>query len=383
MSKKSSRKKIVDSSLLSTEIVTIPKETETHSTSLLVLWMLVKATILALGFVLVTLVITGAIFAYSYLYRVSSHAGIGVRPLISIVRSGWSTPVPQTHGRENILLLGIDTLGNRDSTTINTDTIMIASLDLDQGKITTFSIPRDLYIRSENAKVNSLYSKARASNNPTPEKKTQQSIEQLTGLTIHRTVVLEMTVVGKLIDALGGIDVDVERSFTDEKFPREDVDVTKEKDPQVLYKTISFTKGIEHMDAVRALEYMRSRHSKDPLEGSDDARALRQQRVIQALLRRLEDGNTFKNPAYVGDLLKLYTQDFARYIPLEEMVALGKVFLKSKQLPTFESKHIPIQDVEPNPVLYHPERLLNGQWVYLPIDPTGTQLQSLIQEWLP
>lgn len=367
---------------ISVSNVIVSHDHDAHAHTFLFFWAFVQATLLAVGFVFVTLLIAGALLSYRYVHTVSLHAGVGIKSLLETGKVGWQTSVPTTNGRENILILGVDTLGNRDSSAINTDTIMVASLGLKDGVATTFSIPRDLYLMDEKAKINSLYGLALKDKNPRPQERTARAVQKLTGLTIHHTVVLEMNELGKLIDALGGIDVTIDRTFTDERFPREDVDVTTEHDPAKLYKTASFQAGVQHLDGQRALEFIRSRHSSDPQEGTDDARSLRQQHVIAAFITRLSDRSIPRNPAYVGDLLHLYKQDFSQYIPLEEVIALGKTFLQTKHLPTLRSQHFAIDGVEKNPVLYHPTRFVNGQWVYLLSDPSGTQMKALIEEWL-
>ncbi len=366
-----------------TETVVISHAQDPHADIFILLWMFVKATLLAFVFVTVTFLLILSGFAYAYLHTVSAHAGVGIRQLLSTVQRGWNTTVTLKNGRENILLLGVDTLGNRSSTNINTDTIMVVSFDTRRGSITTFPIPRDLFLAKEKVKINGIYDVALHAGNPHPELQVKTAVEDVTGVSIHRVVLLEMGELGKLIDAMGGINVNIERSFTDEMFPREDVDVTQEHDPAKLYKTVSFQAGTQRMDGQQALEFIRSRHSKDPWEGSDDARAKRQQRMIEGLLDRVDDRDIPHNPGYVGDLLRLYSQDFAKYIPLEEVIAMGKTLMKLKRLPTFDSRHFAIQDFEKDPVLYHPETFYTKQWVYLPVDPTGKKMRDVVAAWLP
>jgi anionic cell wall polymer biosynthesis LytR-Cps2A-Psr (LCP) family protein len=136
------------------------------------------------------------------------------------------------------------------------------------------------------------------------------------------------------------------------------------------------------MGGQQALEFIRSRHSKDPLEGSDDARAKRQQRVIEGLVDRMDDKDIPRNHAYIGDLLRLYNQDFARFLPIEQVIAMGKAFLTLKRLPTFEAHHFAIQGFEASPIFYHPTTFYSGQWVYLPVDPTGKKIKTVVKDWL-
>jgi LCP family protein required for cell wall assembly len=242
---------------------------------------------IALSFVggaLVAIIIAACIVSFSYLQIVANAAGTNVPSLVSQINTGWNEPVVAQNGKTNLLILGVDTLENRDVSGVMTDTIMVLSMDPAQGSVSAFSIPRDLYLPSERTKINAVYALANQRGDAKPHLATKQVVETLTGLPIHHVMVLEIEKLGQLIDALGGLDIEVERSFTDAQFPRSDVDVRVERDPAKLYETISFTQGVEHMNGTRALQFVRSRHSTDPVEGTDDARVKRQQKVIAALI---------------------------------------------------------------------------------------------------
>lgn len=321
-------------------------------------------------------------WGYGYLNTVSKEAGMSLSQILSVAKTGWNQPVKQTDNRVNFLVLGIDTLGNRSSDQIMTDTIMVLSLNTTNGVVTSFSVPRDLYIASAKVKINGIYQQAKTAGNPQPQAATTQAIESLTGIPIHYTVMLEINEIGKVIDAIGGLDVAVERSFTDTRFPREDVDVSAVTDPTKLYKTVEFIQGTEHMDGQRATEFIRSRHSTDPLEGSDDGRVRRQQQVIAALIHKLEDKQIVKQPVYVGLLLKVYREDINQFVPMTDAVAIGRQFIKLAKAPTMRSFQMPVKDFAPDPVLYHPARFPTGAWVYLPVDSSGKQIKDLVSSWL-
>lgn len=85
----------------------------------------------------------------------------------------------------------------------------------------------------------------------------------------------------RMIDALGGVDVEVQRAFS-AQYPVND-------DPAVnaSWKVIHFDAGRQHMDGERALEYARARYSDNPQEGTDFARSARQQRLIAAIRQKV------------------------------------------------------------------------------------------------
>jgi LCP family protein required for cell wall assembly len=103
-----------------------------------------------------------------------------------------------------------------------------------------------------------------------------QVVAQVLGLPIDYWVSLDFAGFRQFVDALGGVDVDVERAFTDSHYPAND-------DPRVNsgITTIHFDAGRQHMDGKHALIFARSRYSLE--DGSDFGRARRQQRLLAAL----------------------------------------------------------------------------------------------------
>ncbi len=88
-----------------------------------------------------------------------------------------------------------------------------------------------------------------------------------------------------MIDFLGGVEVNVENSFTDKEFPiagKENDLCDDDPEYKCRYKTISFTKGVTLMDGQTALNFVRSRNAIGS-EGNDFAREKRQQKVIEAI----------------------------------------------------------------------------------------------------
>ncbi len=326
-----------------------------------------------LGF-LCALTVICVVVGIMYARSISKTSDIPVTRLFSIaLQSRTSRPLTQMP-RQTFVILGTDALVNRDEQSKLTDTIMVISASADQGKIDTFSIPRDLWIASQSTKINGLYAKDASL--------PQDMIQGMTGVQIQGKIVIDIATVAHLIDALGGLDVTVERSFVDYKFPRSDVDVRTEHDFNKLYETVAFTKGVEHMSGDRALRYIRSRHSLDPVEGSDDARVKRQQQVMLALIAKLKDPLLVRNPEQIGKLLHMYTTEIDSTVSLEDMSAIGWKFVKRKQFPVFVAHQFTIKEVDAKGMFTHPDRFPGGAWVYLPVDPTYAQMKSVVSTWL-
>ena len=93
----------------------------------------------------------------------------------------------------------------------------------------------------------------------------------------------------KLVDDAGGVNIDVDKSFTDYEYPTTNFG----------YQTISFKQGPQKMDGDKALKYTRSRHGNNG-EGSDFARSRRQQKVIMALKDKMLSLEFLANPEAVS-----------------------------------------------------------------------------------
>lgn len=321
-----------------------------------------------------TIIIISFFVFLLYSRSISKASDISLDRLFSVAVQGRNRSQQRSTESETILVLGTDALINRDEQSKLTDTIMVVSINSREGKINVFNLPRDLWIASQSSKVNGLYAK--------DPKLPKTVISSLIGLPIHDQMVIDIATVGKMIDAFGGLDVTIERSFVDYRFPRSDVDVRTEHDINKLYETVAFTKGNEHMSGDRALRYIRSRHSVDPIEGTDDARVRRQQQVIQALLAKMKDPMLIRNPEQIGRILQIYTQDIQTTLTLEDAVGLGWTFLKKKSFPQLITHQFTIKEVDKNGAFTHPERFPGGAWVYLPVDPTYGQIRAQVAAWL-
>lgn len=206
-------------------------------------------------------------------------------------------PLSTPDGRLNILLLGIGGEGHEGSQL--TDTIMIASLDRESKKVGLVSIPRDLAFPLGDGrfeKINAVNAYAEKEHPGEGAKRTAEEFSRQFNIRIDRTVKIDFKGFAKFVDALGGIDVNVENSFTDYTYPTDD-------DGPNPYRTqtVSFTKGLEHMDGKRALIFVRSRHGNNG-EGLDFARSRRQQLVIEAIRKNLLSVGTLSSPKKVSEI---------------------------------------------------------------------------------
>lgn len=328
---------------------------------------LLKATGLALvfaaGLLLLTFLVVGLV-ANHQLTLFTRAADISRKELFAMVTAGLNQTPTATDQHKNILLLGVDSLVGRGNVPPLTDSMQIVSVDLQTGKITMLPLPRDLYHPEYQTKINALYAYGADRYPDRPEQFPTEVVTEMTGVPIHHTIVLSMDQVAELIDAMGGVEVEVPTGFTDTTFPRTDVDIHTVTDPAALYETISFNPGTEVMSGQRALQYMRSR-TGDNDQNTDIARSHRQQLVIQSLLKQLMQPSILTNPTKLGELFALYQTEFGAALPATELITTGKALFPSRKNISVTPVGLSIYPENPEGLIEHPPTAAyGGQWVY-------------------
>src|SRR5690606_38935153 len=125
-------------------------------------------------------------------------------------------------------------------------------------------------------------------------------VKEVTGLETQYYAMVDLQGFRQAIDAVGGVVVNVENSFTDYCYPADETSTNstlRRCGDAGMYpaETLTFTKGPQTMDGATALKYARSRKAAG-VEGGDYSRARRQQRVISALRDKLMSSETYLNP---------------------------------------------------------------------------------------
>src|SRR5581483_2285014 len=175
--------------------------------------------------------------------------------------------------RINVLLLGIDRREGEQGPW-RTDTMIVATLDPKTKTAGMLSIPRDLYVPipapgAGEARINTANFFGDSSKYPGGGTAlAKKNVEYNFAIPIHYYVLLDFDGFRRIIDALGGIDIDVAEPIDDQEYPTEDNGIMH------LY----IPAGRQHMDGDMALKYARSRKST-----SDFDRSRRQMQVILAL----------------------------------------------------------------------------------------------------
>lgn len=240
---------------------------------------------------------------------------------IKTVAEGSSQPLKgEERGRVNILLLGIGGKGHDGGEL--TDTIMVLSVDTINKQAALLSIPRDLDIPIENIgwqKINHVNAYAEGRQPGSGGLAASQAVGNILDTTIDYYVKVDFDGFKDIIDQLGGVEVCVLRTFDDYTYPIEG----QEDNPDLggRWEHLRVEQGCQNMDSSLALKYARSRHAYGP-EGTDFARAARQQKVMEAIKAKLLSKSTLLNPSVVGNIVENLNDHVSTNFKVWEMVKL-------------------------------------------------------------
>jgi len=228
----------------------------------------------------------------------------------------------EADGRINVLLLGVG--GKNHEGSELTDTIMVASVNTENDKLALLSIPRDLSVPIQGKgwqRINHINSYAESADPGSGGKKTAEQIGKLLNAPIHYYVKIDFEGFKETIDTLGGIKVNVENTFDDYMYPI----LGEEDNPSydARYEHLHFDKGWQKMDGETALKYARSRHAYG-IEGTDFARAARQQKVIQAVKDKALSAGTLLNPVKFSSLISGIDNHLETNMKIWEIVKLWR-----------------------------------------------------------
>ncbi len=221
--------------------------------------------------------VAGGIYAgylfYSTIKDLVAHAQVGA-PVLASTEQGQvdeQSPPNIAQERTNILLLGTDRRANETGPS-RTDTMIVVTIDPQTKSAAMLSIPRDLWVSIpgySEGRINTAHflgdSDGYPGGGPALAKLT---VQYALGIPIHYYVRINFEGFEKLVDAIGGITIDVKEAIHDEEYP----------DSNYGYMTVDIPAGVQQMDGETALQYARARHG-----ASDFLRAKRQQEVLKAI----------------------------------------------------------------------------------------------------
>ena len=327
--------------------------------------------------------------------------------------------------RVNILFLGIAG-GAHDGASL-TDTIMVTSYNLKTNQLYLFSIPRDLWLPSLRTKANAVYQLGLSQNNGLNMAKTVMG--NILGIPINYSLRIDFRGFVQAVDALGGIEVDVAKSFDDYLYPiqgkendlcdfkEEERDFSADEakalniepgkrkvfiapdgkiatdsaqeDKGVKYFTcryehISFEKGKMTMSGAVALAYVRSRHGTNG-EGSDFARSARQEKVLQAIRSNVLSAETLFNPSKISELISTLGKSIDTDISAKDTFEFYKLSKKLEATHNFtfdDSKHINLPDGKTSLLIHPLPSDYGGAYVLISEDDDFSTFQGYVRKIL-
>ncbi|ORW11290.1 LCP family protein [Mycolicibacter longobardus] len=248
------------------------------------------------------------------------------------------------YGDENFLIVGADTRAGansnigagsvEDAEGARSDTIMLVNIPANRKRVVVVSFPRDLAITPiecdvwnastgvygpiyddetgtwsgetvyTETKLNSTY----AYGGP---KCLVKEIQKLSGLAVNRFMAVDFVGFGKMVDALGGVEVCTTSPLYD-----------------LELGSVLENSGRQRVNGATALSYVRARNVTTEDNG-DYGRIKRQQLFLSSLLRSLISTNTFFSPTKLNNVVNMFIGDsFVDNITTKDLVNLGQSLQK-------------------------------------------------------
>ncbi len=228
--------------------------------------------------------------------------------------------IGEENDRINILLIGMG--GKNHDGGYLADTIMLLSLMPSTGQMSMISVPRDTTVQVEGGswrKINSVNATAESKEPGSGGPAMTKILSDILGTPINYYVRADFQGFINIIDEMKGVEVNVENTLDDYSYPvmgRED-----NPDYYSRYEHLHVEKGLQKMDGSLALKFARSRHGVGK-EGTDFARARRQQLILQAVKEKLLSKSTLLNPATIVKISAQLNEHIDTNLQVTDMLAL-------------------------------------------------------------
>ncbi len=275
-----------------------------------------RITTYIIAVLVVALVLSGKILISS---QTDSNwlSGLGIFTKIrQLVPAADKQLVGEENDRVNVLLLGMGGEGHDGA--YLTDTMILASLKPSTKQVSLISVPRDLTTPVSGwRKLNSVNAYAEKALPGSGGEATTKAIAELLQAPITYYVRIDFAGFERIIDEIGGVEINVENTFDDYTYPA----TGQEDNPDYYarFEHLHFTAGPQKMNGALALKYARSRHALGP-EGSDFARARRQQLLLEAVKEKLLSRQTLLNPVVLTKLISEFNKDVSTNLSTWEIL---------------------------------------------------------------
>jgi polyisoprenyl-teichoic acid--peptidoglycan teichoic acid transferase len=242
-----------------------------------------------------------------------------------------------------ILVLGVDR--RVDGGDQNADVIILARLDLERQTVATVSLPRDLLVEIPGVgmdKISSAYNygvERDRSNKAAGVGLVRDTVEHNFDILIDDYVMVDFQGFERVVDALGGVEIDVPEEIDDPNYPTDDYGT----------RHLHFDAGLQHMNGEEALAYARTRHGDN-----DDARRDRQTQVLLALF---DKGKGLGSLTRASEMIVALGGAVQTSFHFDEQLALARL--------GFNVDRGRIEMASVSPPLIEPGTTEGGAWVYV------------------
>lgn len=204
--------------------------------------------------------------------------------------------LPFSEKKINILVLGVD---QRSDDVGRSDTMFVVTIDTDSKQVSLLSVPRDTRVKIPGFgwdKINHAYAEG-------GHKLSIKAVEGLLGIPIDYYVLINFSGFYKIVDAIGGVTIDVEkRMYYSDPYDNLVIDLRP---------------GVQHMNGKTAIQYVRYRD-----EDGDIGRIARQQKFIKAMFKEVVSPMVLPRiPAIIQEINSAVKTDLSQ----PEMLNLAKI----------------------------------------------------------
>jgi polyisoprenyl-teichoic acid--peptidoglycan teichoic acid transferase len=237
----------------------------------------------------------------------------------------------------NVLVLGVDTRPDNQEMGSRTDTIMLVRVVPKTGNVKLLSVPRDLFVEvepGEKEKINAAYNYGGVD-------ETIETLENYSGLPVDHYAVVDFEGFERVIDAMGGVRVDV----GDGQFPEK----------------WRMGEGVQRLNGHKALIYARYRGTP----GADLDRMQRQRELVGALRSEALRWHTVKT---LPEIMVVMNENIQTDLDLDGAITLGRILIRKGRHAEMTSQQL--QGT--------PETLPNGEQVLIPVEEAN---QAILDEF--
>ncbi len=305
-----------------------------------------------LGRLLLVCLIIGSGVAAGVVYRLSRPfvtPGAGLRQHVREISIAAFNPREAFAGKDRLYILGLGNAANHTNRGImytknaRSDTIFVLSLDLKRQRVGMLSIPRDTRVELAYGRGTDKINAAHAYGGVPLAKAT---VEQFLGIEIDHYVVIKMHATRNLIDAMGGVTIDVEKDM--------------DYDDNWGNLHIHLKQGRQHLNGEQAVGYIRFRHDHE----ADWGRMRRQQQLVKVVAEQLMAPTALlKLDKLVDTAMENIDTDLSR----AQLLALAHLF-----------KQTPPERIHTGSITGYDYRGSNGAWY---LDPSESKKEALVG-WL-